>query len=402
MEHNQTAQDIQQGLNVMANGKEAGRERTAELVAKNGYVAFKNLDAVAQFHADPHYVNWICKYVDGEYQFYPPQKEQILTATTEIQQDEKVELYDATQMPLSNDPRLRQVQEKIINGEELTTGDKLLAGRDHPVKTLYGYDFKPNYAYRAISNEAYEAYKKAGYVVGFGDNDEFIAGQNNLGVDWYLGGVDPKYGKGEVILECPADKRYFTPTLDNGSGMALDPSIRHMKSSGSKNPIPMTMIKIVNKPILEQEAVAQIQDKQSSILQEPQILETYKETIKDLSKTTFISVGAIQEDPSKCKYELTSIDKTTGERKKIQETIVNFDGKFSMETLPSLYNQLAGGVPTIDFEKEKIITMQNMNGDRIIEFGNLNSAQIQLIMDMKSFIDSQYAKNVQENSGFYR
>lgn len=46
--------------------------------------------------------------------------------------------------------------------------------------------------------------------------------------------------------------------------------------------------------------------------------------------------------------------------------------------------------------------MQNMNGDRIIKFGNLNSAQIQLIMDMKSFIDSQYAKNVQENNGFYR
>ena len=39
-----------------------------------------------------------------------------------------MELYNSQTMPLSNEERLRAVQEKIINGEVLTIADKRVAG----------------------------------------------------------------------------------------------------------------------------------------------------------------------------------------------------------------------------------------------------------------------------------
>lgn len=158
-----------------------------------------------------------------------------------------MELYNAQTMPLSNDSRLRAVQEKIIKGESLTISEKMIAGRDHPVKELAGYHLKPDHAYRAISEELYELYKKEGFIYGTNPNDEYQEYEengkifnNNRGVDWYLGGVSLKYG--EIILECPADKEYFTPAYDNGSGMSFDPTVRFLKSSGAKKPIPITML----------------------------------------------------------------------------------------------------------------------------------------------------------------
>lgn len=65
--------EIRNGFNAMAGGvKEAGRKRILELATKQGYVAFRNPDAVAQFHADPFYADWTCKYENGEIRFYPP------------------------------------------------------------------------------------------------------------------------------------------------------------------------------------------------------------------------------------------------------------------------------------------------------------------------------------------
>ena len=158
-----------------------------------------------------------------------------------------MELYNSENMPLSNNPQLRAVQEKIINGEQLTISDKRIAGRDHPIKKIYGYQLKPDHAYRAVSYELYEMYKANGMIIGLEENDEYqeyeengIIRNNNKGINWYLGGVALKYG--DVVLECPANKEYFVPAYDNGCGMAFDPTIRFLKSSGSKNPIPINMI----------------------------------------------------------------------------------------------------------------------------------------------------------------
>lgn len=158
-----------------------------------------------------------------------------------------MELYNSENMPLSNDKRLRSVQEKIIRGEELTVMDKVLAGRDHPVKEINGYELKKDHAYRVVTENLFRLYIEKGIIFGTGTDDEYLEYEqdgkiynNNKGVDWYLGGADLKYG--DIVIECPAYKNYFVPAYDNGSSMSFDPVVKHLKSSGFKNPIPISMI----------------------------------------------------------------------------------------------------------------------------------------------------------------
>ena len=84
---------------------------------------------------------------------------------------------------------------------------------------------------------------KKGYILGGGSGDEYVEanvdGQtlnNNKGVDWYLGGAALRYGN--VIIECPADKKYFFPASDNGCHLSFNPTVRFFKSSGYSNPVP--------------------------------------------------------------------------------------------------------------------------------------------------------------------
>lgn len=158
-----------------------------------------------------------------------------------------MELYDAKTMPLASDPKKRAIQEKVKNGEQLTMMEKLSAGRDHVIKSFDDYQFKSDHVYRAISEAALLDYKQQGFIRGFGDDDEYKEyeenGQlynNNAGVDWYLGGACLRYG--EIIIECPADKEYFQPAFDNGNHLCADPDVKHFKSSGSKNPVPFSMV----------------------------------------------------------------------------------------------------------------------------------------------------------------
>lgn len=65
-------------------------------------------------------------------------------------------VYNSHTMPLSNDERLRIVQEKIIRGDNLTLTDKMIAGRDHPVKVINGYELKSDHAYRVVSEKMFE------------------------------------------------------------------------------------------------------------------------------------------------------------------------------------------------------------------------------------------------------
>ena len=76
-ELNSTGNDIKKGFKALAGGVAlAGKNRVDELVAKQGYVAFKNEDAVRAFREKPEYKNWECVLVDGEYRFSPPKKAQ--------------------------------------------------------------------------------------------------------------------------------------------------------------------------------------------------------------------------------------------------------------------------------------------------------------------------------------
>ena len=47
--------------------------------------------------------------------------------------------YDSKLMPLSNETDLRIAQEKILNEVPLTMKEKMILGRDHPIKIIDGY-----------------------------------------------------------------------------------------------------------------------------------------------------------------------------------------------------------------------------------------------------------------------
>jgi hypothetical protein len=157
------------------------------------------------------------------------------------------ERFDSKDLPLSSNPKLRIAQEKFLRGEPLSVAEKIYDRDGSAITTnINGYELKSDHAYRVVSKELYDKYVENGAITR--DIDEYVAGENNGGVDWYLGGAaaaTKKYGGGQediVVLECPADKDYFTLTLDNGNGMVVNPRIRHIKSSSRKNPVPMNRI----------------------------------------------------------------------------------------------------------------------------------------------------------------
>lgn len=150
-------------------------------------------------------------------------------------------LYHRDHMPLADDSALREVQLRLLADMPLTIAQRLIAGRDTTTSDLGGYNTKPDHAYRAVSLEDLARCTEAGAVVGWEPGDE-PGPESNEGINWYLGGVSMKYGA--VILEAPATPEYFVPAFDYGSGMAKDPRVRHMKSSGEANPIPMNLVTV--------------------------------------------------------------------------------------------------------------------------------------------------------------
>ncbi len=219
MAENQVGQEIRAGFAAVGGAfKEAGRRRNMELVAKQGYVGFKNPDAVAAFHSNPEYVDWICKFVDGEYRFYPPEN--------------------------------------------------------------------------------------------------------------------------------------------------------------------MEVQKVVDNKITEQKVVH---------LETREVVETYKAALAEKDKTSFVSVKV---EDGLCHYKLVTSDKKTGNQNIVQDFYMEFDGQFSKEIIPSVYNQLMGGFPVVDVvkgeENRRTIAFQSIDASRQMVFSNLNEAQLELIRNMKKFVDSQY------------
>ena len=157
------------------------------------------------------------------------------------------DLFDTKELPLSNRQKIKRIQEKILQGEEISIFEKVVLGRDNPDIYLGDYQCKSNFAYRAISEKMFDRYIEVGFIIGNDENDDYMEFEqngevynNNKGVDWYLGGYEKKYGN--IIIECPARKDFFVLAYDNGNGMASNPYIRFIKSSGYKNPVPINMI----------------------------------------------------------------------------------------------------------------------------------------------------------------
>ena len=153
-----------------------------------------------------------------------------------------MELYNAQNLPLSDDPEKRKIQEKMLRGEKLTAFESVkISLRDHVIRKIGDYECKPDHCYRAISEEDLRIYKEQGFV-GDKNKGDYIKGENNKGIDWYLGGACPGRRYGEIVIECPAYKDYFQVAGDNGLNMANDLNVRHIKSSSYSNPITMDMI----------------------------------------------------------------------------------------------------------------------------------------------------------------
>lgn len=172
-----------------------------------------------------------------------------------------MELYNVKDMSLSNDPEIRSIQEKQLQGLNLSITDKMILmkksyGRDNTINKIGEYICKPDHCYRCVSPDTLERYRKCGYIKDE-RREDFIEGVNNQGIDWYLGGTMPCKTYGYIIIECPADKEYFVPANDNGLKMSNDVNVRHMKSSPQKNPVPMNMVTNIfdYTKILEQQRV---------------------------------------------------------------------------------------------------------------------------------------------------
>jgi len=198
-----------------------------------------------------------------------------------------MELYNAQNLPLSNDPVKRKIQEKMLRGEKLTVGETVKINlRDRVIRKIGDYECKPDHCYRAISEDDLKIYKEQGFV-GDKNKGDYISGENNKGIDWYLGGACPsRYG--DIIIECPAYKDYFQLAIDNGLNMANDINVRHIKSSSQSSPVTMEMItnvfdykKISQEQKAKFEMLRQQEMAKMSQLRQQQLASLTPETLSD-------------------------------------------------------------------------------------------------------------------------
>lgn len=94
------------------------------------------------------------------------------------------------------------------------------------------------------------------------------------------------------------------------------------------------------------------------------------------------------------------VDRKTGRKSVVQEEIVDFDGKFSKETLPSIYYALSNGMPVVEQEKgtERFsVRLSNVSQNRVLYLGNLTLDRLRLVHEMKSFVDKKMGLDIHSN-----
>lgn len=69
------------------------------------------------------------------------------------------ERFDSSELPLSNDPKLRIAQEKFLRDEPLSIFEKMYDRNGEAITTnIDGYELKTDHAYRVVSDELYDRY----------------------------------------------------------------------------------------------------------------------------------------------------------------------------------------------------------------------------------------------------
>lgn len=128
------------------------------------------------------------------------------------------------------------ILDKVNAGEELSISERIKSGRDrvYTGDDIEGISIKSDHAYRAVDLNTLKKYVHHGNIEGEHEQPDVWTEGGNSGVDWYLGGVAPKYG--EYIIEAPANPDKFTiADLHDNSVMSSDLSVRHIKSEGGTN-----------------------------------------------------------------------------------------------------------------------------------------------------------------------
>lgn len=224
-----------------------------------------------------------------------------------------------------------------------------------------------------VAKQGYVAFKNPDAVALFHANPEYVA--------WTCKFVDGEY-------------RFYPPAKEKEKLMA--------ESQKLENEAPLKAVQ----ETVTSETIASENVIKEEVVDTKSIVETYKKEIADPTKTTFVSVTVLPLQPDKCRYKLISTDKRTGQENVVQEFVTEFAGKFSMEVLPSLYNKLMGGLPVMDHEKNdgdlSTVIFQDIEAGKTMALGNLTPEQLELIKNMKSFVDGQYFNAPEEIRGIHR
>ncbi|MEK7574981.1 MAG: hypothetical protein AAB511_02000 [Patescibacteria group bacterium] len=157
---------------------------------------------------------------------------------SEVAMSSDADFYSIETLPRS------PLQEKAVRGEKLTFDESIKFGRDKVLSGQVGEGIstRPDRAYRSVDLETLKKYYREGGIEVSAGGDEFVPGENNAGVDWYLGGFAPKYG--DYILEAAARKSKFQILPP---GMSSDPLVRHIKSKGGETGVVFSEIERIFK-----------------------------------------------------------------------------------------------------------------------------------------------------------
>lgn len=138
-------------------------------------------------------------------------------------------------------------------------------------------------------------------------------------------------------------------------------------------------------------------------LQTKDIVDIYKKAKSDPNTTIFVSVSGMSNKQENVIYRLIATDKKTGKSRILQNLEFSFDGQFYREILPSIYNQMINGIPAEEFEKEigpnqNHLVISNYERNQVMGFSNITKKQVELIKQMKDFVDDHYINVEPEQS----
>ena len=215
---------------------------------------------------------------------------------------------DVSLLPLSNDEFERTIQEKIINGVELSFKEKLKL-RDRAATKLEEYDLKSDHIYRATQYKCLQDYIQKGYI-----NDEDGVGYSSE-VHWYLGGTSKRYGK--VIIEAGGLPNKIKLTNNYGGLMSGSPYVRHVTTT-QENPITMDDVSRIffldctGDKVLKVIDIKNVKDinleaREGSLLHQINFLEIKQKTFKDFDEQELLD--NLKNELISIRQELDNINK---------------------------------------------------------------------------------------------